>query len=484
MSKKFATLPRMPLGTVMDTQSGKLKEIIVDQVDGMETILAHLFPEMTANITAPLLTVIYLFFLDWRLVLLSLAVFPIAFVFMMTVMGNYAKDYEGAVKATTDMSGSMIEYINGIEVIKAFNQGKASYTKLTDKVRANAQYYYDWMRRSQLGMSIAYAFFPAQMLTVLPLGWVFYTHGSLTAETFITVIILSLGMAAPIVAAFNFVDTLAQVGTTVSQVDEILKAEEQEHGAQRVEFTDYNIEVKDVSFGYHDGKEILHNISLSVPQNGMTALVGPSGSGKSTLAKLIAGFWDVKNGTITVGGHDLKEIPLTELYGKVAFVSQDNYLFDDTVRENIRMGRINATDKEVEEAAHNAGCDSFINDLENGFETKVGTGGEHLSGGERQRIAIARAMLKNAPIVILDEATANVDPENEDRLQKEIEALTRDKTIIMIAHRLKTVRRADQILVIDRGRIVQRGKHGQLIQEPGIYADFVGGKKQTVDWKL
>lgn len=351
-------------------------------------------------------------------------------------------------------------------------------------MRANAQYYYDWMCRSQLGMSLAYAFFPAQMLTVLPLGWVFYTHGSLTAEAFITVIILSLGMAAPIVAAFNFVDTLAQVGTTVSQVDEILKAEEQEHGAQRVEFTDYNIEVKDVSFGYHDGKEILHNISLSVPQNGMTALVGPSGSGKSTLAKLIAGFWDVKNGTITVGGHDLKEIPLTELYGKVAFVSQDNYLFDDTVRENIRMGRINATDKEVEEAAHNAGCDSFINDLENGFETRVGTGGAHLSGGERQRIAIARAMLKNAPIVILDEATANVDPENEDRLQKAIEALTRDKTIIMIAHRLKTVRRADQILVIDRGRIVQRGKHGQLIQEPGIYADFVGGKKQTVDWKL
>lgn len=322
--KLLAKLPRLPLGTVMDTQSGKLKEIIVDQVDGMKTTLAHLFPEMTANITAPLLTVIYLFFLDWRPALLSLAVFPIAFVFMKTVMGGYAKDYEGAVKATTEMSGSMIEYINGIEVIKAFNQGKASYTKLTDKVRANAQYYYDWMCRSQLGMSLAYAFFPAQMLTVLPPGWFFYAHGSLTAETFITVIILGLGMAAPIVAAFNFVDTLAQVGTTVSQVDEILKAEEQEHGAQSVKFKDFNIEVKDVSFGYHDGKEILHNISLSVPQNGMTALVGPSGSGKSTLAKLIAGFWYVKSGTITMGGHDLKEIPFTELYGKVAFVSQDN----------------------------------------------------------------------------------------------------------------------------------------------------------------
>ena len=482
--KLLAKLPRLPLGTVMDTSSGKLKETIVDQVDSMETTLAHLFPEMTANIVTPILTVIYLFILDWRLALLSLAVFPIAFVFMMMVMGNYARDYEGAVKATTEMSGTMIEYINGIEVIKAFNQGKASYTKLTDKVRANAQYYYDWMRRSQLGMSMAYAFFPAQMLTVLPFGWLFYTHGTLTVETFVTVIILALGMAAPIVAAFNFVDTLAQVGTTVSQVDEILKAEEQEHGTQNVEFTDHNIEVKNVSFGYHDDNEILHSVSLSVPQNSMTALVGPSGSGKSTLAKLIAGFWDVKNGTITMGGHDLKEIPLTELYDQIAFVSQDNYLFDDTVRENIRMGRRDATDAEVEEAAHNAGCDSFINDLENGFDTVVGGGGAHLSGGEKQRISIARAMLKNAPIVILDEATANVDPENEDRLQKAIEALTRDKTIIMIAHRLKTVRNADQILVIDHGHIVQQGKHEQLIAEPGIYAEFVGGKKQTVGWKL
>ena len=305
--KLLAKLPRLPLGTVMDTSSGKLKEIIVDQVDGMETTLAHLFPEMTANIVAPALTVIYLFILDWRLALLSLVVFPIAFIFMMMVMGNYAKDYEGAVKATTEMSSTMIEYINGIEVIKAFNQGKASYTKLTDKVRANAQYYYDWMRRSQLGMSMAYAFFPAQMLTILPFGWLFYTHGTLTAENFVTVIILALGMAAPIVAAFNFVDTLALVGTTVAQVDEILKAEEQEHGTQNVALADHDIELKDVSFGYHDDKEILHGVSLSVPQNRMTALVGPSGSGKSTLAKLIAGFWDVKNGVITMGGHDLKE---------------------------------------------------------------------------------------------------------------------------------------------------------------------------------
>lgn len=470
--KLLAKLPRMPLGTVMDTQSGKLKEVVVDQVEGMETTLAHLFPEMTANIVTPLLTVVYLFILDWRLALLSLAVFPIAFVFMMMVMGGYAKDYEGAVKATTEMSSTVIEYINGIEVIKAFNQGKTSYTKLTDKVRANAQYYYDWMRRSQLGMSMAYAFFPAQMLTVLPFGWLFYTHGTLTVETFVTVIILALGMAAPIVAAFNFVDTLAQVGTTVSQVDEILKAEEQEHGTQPVEFSNRNIEIQNVSFGYHNDNEILHGVNLSVPQSSMTALVGPSGSGKSTIAKLIAGFWDVKNGKITMGGHDLKDIPLNEVYDEVAFVSQDNYLFDDTVRENIRMGRRDATDDEVAAAAHKAGCDSFINDLENGFDTRVGGGGAHLSGGERQRIAIARAMLKDAPIIILDEATAYIDPENEAVIQKAVAKLVENKTVIVIAHRLSTITGADNIAVVKDGRIEAQGNHEELLENCALYREM------------
>ncbi len=468
----LAKLPRLPLGSVMDTSSGKLKQIIVDQVDSMETTLAHLFPEMTANITAPVLTLIYLFVLDWRLALLSLAVFPIAFVFMMMVMGGYAKDYAGAVQATNEMSGSMIEYINGIEVIKAFNQGKKSYARLVDKVRANAQYYFDWMRRSQFGMSMAYAFFPAQMLTVLPLGWVFYLHGSLTVETFITVIILSLGMSAPIVAAFNFVDTLAQVGTTVGQVDEILKAEEQEHGEQPVTLTNHDIQVNNVSFGYHEGSEILHGISLSIPQNSMTALVGPSGSGKSTLAKLIAGFWDVKDGTITMGGHDLKDIPLHQLYDQVAFVSQDNYLFDDTVRENIRMGRRDATDAEVEAAAHAAGCDSFIGGLENGFDTMVGGGGAHLSGGERQRIAIARAMLKDAPIIVLDEATAYIDPENEAVIQRAVAKLVENKTVIIIAHRLSTITNADNIAVVKDGRIAAQGRHEELLESSPLYKEM------------
>ena len=468
----LAKLPRLPLGTVMDTSSGKLKEIIDDQVENMETTPAHLFPEMTANIVAPVLTLLYMFILDWRLALLSLAVFPVAFVFMMMVMGNYARDFEGAVKATNEMSGAMIEYINGIEVIKAFNQGKQSYTRLIDRVRANAQYYYNWMKRSQLGMSMAYAFFPAQMLTVLPFGWIFYQHGTLSAETFITVIILALGMAAPIVAAFNFVDTLAQVGTTVGQVDEILGAEEQQHSATPVRFANHDVELRNVSFSYHGDKEVLHGVNLSIPQGGMTALVGPSGSGKSTLAKLAAGFWDVNEGSITMGGHNLKSIPLTQLYDQVAFVSQDNYLFDDTVRENIRMGCMSATDAQVEAAAHAAGCDSFISGLENGYDTIVGGGGAHLSGGERQRIAIARAMLKDAPIVILDEATAYIDPENEAVIQSAVAKLVKDKTVIVIAHRLSTITGADNIVVVKDGEIVAQGRHEALLEHSPLYREM------------
>ena len=468
----LAKLPKLPLGTVMDTSSGKYKQIIVDQVDGMETTLAHLFPEMTANITVPVLTILYLFVLDWRLALLSLVVFPVAFFFMMTVMGGYAKDYEGAVKATTEMSSTIVEYINGIEVIKAFNQGKKSYARFTEKVLANAQYYFDWMRRSQLGMSLAYAFFPAQMLTILPAGWLFYLHGSLTAETFLTVVILALGMAAPIVAAFNFVDTLAQVGTTVGQVDEILHAGEQAHAAAPAALHGHDITFDHVSFGYHDDAEILHDVTLRIPAGQMTALVGPSGSGKSTLAKLAAGFWDVQTGTVTMGGLDEKAIPLPQLYEQVAYVSQDNYLFDDTVRENIRMGRLGATDAEVEAAAKAAGCDGFIRELENGYDTRVGGGGAHLSGGERQRIAIARAMLKDAPIIILDEATAYMDPENEAVIQRAVAALVKDKTVIVIAHRLSTITNAENIVVVQDGRIAAQGTHAQLLENSALYREM------------
>lgn len=467
--KILMKLPKLPLGTVMDMQSGKMKQIIVDQVDGMETTLAHLFPELTANIGGPLLIIIYLFILDWRMALLSLVTIPVGMGFMMSVMGNYSRDYEGAVKTTQEMNGTVVEYINGIEVIKAFNQGKSSYAKFTDRVRANAAYYYNWMKRSQFGTAMGYAIVPATLITILPVGWIWYRGESLPIDTFIMVIVLSLGIAGPLIAAMNFVDTLAVVGTTVASVDELLSAEEQQHGDKEVRIKDANIELSHVSFGYHEDKSILRDVSLSIPAGSMTALVGPSGSGKSTIAKLIAGFWDVKDGTVSIGGVDEKQIPLKQLYDKVAFVSQDNYLFDESVRENIRMGKLSATDREVEAAAKAAGCDAFIRSLEKGYETNVGGGGAHLSGGERQRIAIARAMLKDAPIVILDEATAYIDPENEAFIQKAIAKLVRGKTVIVIAHRLSTIKDADKIVVVKDGQIEAAGKHEELRKTCPLY---------------
>ena len=465
-------LPKMPLGTVMDTSSGQMKQIIVDQVESMERPLAHLLPEMTANILGPVSILIYLFVLDWRMALLSLVSIPVGMVFMMAVMKNYGKQYEGSVKVTQAMNSTIVEYIGGIEVIKAFNQGKNSYAKFSDRIKANASYFYHWMKSCQMPISISRALAPTTMITILPVGWLLYQGGSLSVETFITTIILSLGIAGPLLAAMDFVDSLAKVGTIVGSVDSILGGEEQYHGTTPVKLSSSDIQVNHVSFGYHKDKEILHDISLSIPAGTMTAFVGPSGSGKSTIAKLIGGFWDVKQGSITLSGHDLKEIPLPQLYDQVAFVSQENYLFDETVRENIRMGKPSASDAEVEAVAKAAGCDGFIRSLENGYETVVGGGGAHLSGGERQRIAIARAMLKNAPVIILDEATAYIDPENEAVIQQAVARLVEGKTVIVIAHRLSTITDADQIFVIADGRIAGSGTHQELLEHNKLYQEM------------
>ena len=465
-------LPKMPLGTVMDTPSGEMKQVIVDQVESMERPLAHLLPEMTSNLLAPVCILLYLFFLDWRMALLSIVSIPVGMALMMGVMKNYGKQYEGSVKVTQAMNATIVEYIGGIEVIKAFNQGKNSYAKFAQRVRANAAYFYNWMKSCQLPISFSKAISPTTLITILPVGWLLYQSGSLSVETFITVIILSLGIAGPLLAAMDFVDSLAKVGTIVGEVDAILNGEEQIHATRPVSLPNRDIAVERVSFGYHEDAEVLHDVSLSIPSGSMVAFVGPSGGGKSTIAKLIGGFWDVKKGRITLGGRDLRDIPLAQLYSKVAFVSQDNYLFDDTVRENIRMGRLDASDAEVEAVARAAGCDAFIRALENGYDTKVGGGGAHLSGGERQRIAIARAMLKNAPIVILDEATAYIDPENEAAVQRAVAKLVEGKTVIVIAHRLSTITDADRIFVIDGGRVTASGTHEQLLKDSELYREM------------
>lgn len=474
-------LPKMPLGEIISVPSGNFKQIMVDQVESMEKPLAHLLPEMTSNLLGSLSIFIYLLFLDWRMALLSLVSIPVGMLFMGLVMKNYAVQYEGSVKVNREMNSAIVEYVNGIEVIKTFNQDKRSYAKYKDKVIANARYFYEWMKSCQLPVSLSKNISPTTMITVLPFGWYFYISGSLSAEVFISVIILSLGIAGPLLETINFVDGLAKIGTIANSINSILEGKEQKHSDREVTIQQYNIDLQNVKFGYEEEKEILHGISLNIKEGTTVAFVGPSGSGKSTLAKLIAGYWDIMEGNINIGGHNLKEIPLKQLYSLTAFVSQDNFLFNESIRENIRMGNPSASDKEVEDIAKKSGCHDFIMKMEHGYDTVVGSSGSHVSGGERQRISIARAMLKNAPIVILDEATSYIDPENEVIIKQALSKLIKDKTVIIIAHRLSTITDAEQIFLIENGELVSYGKHDELLEGCELYRNMWNAHIGTKD---
>ena len=470
--KMISKLSKMPMGTLLETPSGQMKDTIVDRVEGLETTLAHLVPEMTANILIPLCLLIYLFILDWRMALLTLVVFPFGMCFIGVMGKTYPAKYQESVRINKHMNDTVVEYVNGIEVIKAFNQSSSSYKKYEDAVVANASFYYNWMKSCQWPMSAYTAICPATLLTVLPIGCIFYINGTLTAETFITIMIISMSIIGPILAASNFVDSIAAMGTVVGLIAQVLDGPELIRPEKSAQMDGTDISLNNVTFQYNEEKEVLKGIDLEIPAGTVTALVGPSGSGKSTISKLIAGFWDVDGGEITIGGRNIKELSQSDIANAIAYVAQDNYLFDDTVRNNIRMGRSTATDQEVEEVAKAAGCDAFIRKLEKGYDTVVGSAGGHLSGGERQRIAIARAMLRNAPIVILDEATAYIDPENEAVIQEAVSSLVQGKTLIVIAHRLSTIIHSDKIVVVEDGKIHAQGTHEELLVKSELYSQM------------
>lgn len=464
-------LTRVPMGYLTATPSGRLKTTMVERIEQMEVPLAHIIPEMTANLLVPVALAVYLFVLDWRMALASLATIPLGMLCYMAQMKEYPKKYAAVMQANKHMNATTVEYVGGIEVIKAFNQSAASYEKFTDAVRQNTRLMLEWMKSTQGYSALMMTLWPAVLIAVLPVGCLLYQNGSLSASDFITIAILSLGIIGPLVAAIFLTDDFSKIATITGEIAAVLEEPELDRPKAQKKLEGHDISLQDVYFAYKD-VQVLNGVSLDIKAGMRTALVGPSGSGKSTIAKLIASYWDVSSGRITIGGIDVKTLPPEQVMDLIGYVSQDNFLFNVSVRENIRMGRPEATDEDVEAVAKAAGCHDFIMSLTHGYDTIVGGAGGHLSGGERQRVAIARAMMKNAPIVILDEATSYTDPENEAILQESIGRLTRGKTLIVIAHRLSTITEADQIAVVDDGRIVAVGKHAELVQCCPLYAQM------------
>lgn len=465
-------LARVPLGYVKDTSSGTFKNIMVERIDSIETTLAHIIPEFTSNLLGPLFILIYFFMIDYRLALWSLVPVVVGMISYFGMMIDFKPNFEKTVKATKDLNDAAVEYIDGIEVIKAFSKTESSYERFTTAAKAYANSFISWMKKCSIYHTLMMTITPYTLLTVLPIGAHYVANGTLTVNHFVLCIILSLSIAGPLITAFSYTDDLGKIDVIVGEVVGILDQKELQRPQKSLSIpSDNSIILKDVKFGYHD-QEILHGFNMSLEAGSVNAIVGPSGSGKSTIAKLIASLWDVDSGSIEIGGVDIKNIALSDFNKKIAYVAQDNYLFNETVRENIRQGNPDATDEDIIEVTKKSGCYNFIMQLENGFDTIVGGAGGHLSGGERQRISIARAMLKDAPIIILDEATAYTDPENEAILQNSIAKLVAGKTLIVIAHRLSTVKDSDQLFVVDEGNIVAHGTHDELLTTCSLYKDM------------
>ena len=476
-------MSRVSMGTVQSKSSGEFKQLIMDDADRLEVPIAHAIPEMIASTLVPVLVILYLLLIDWRMALAALATGVIGNVIyycMLIGRGEMMKEY---MASNANMNATIVEYVNGMEVIKAFNQTASSMDRFQSSVLKVRDVTTKWYRHCWPFMSISQAVLPSSIAFVLPVGMALFSGGAVSLSELILCILLSMAIVGSLQTFLDFWESTAVVAEVQPRIQALLDMEELPEPTQPKHSTGANVELKDVHFGYGDS-EVIHGVSFAAKAGTVTALVGPSGSGKSTLAKLIARFWDVDAGAVLVGGTDVRELSLSDLTEKISFVSQDNFLFNMSLRDNIRIGKPDATDKEVEWAAAQAGCDEFIARFPKGYDTNAGDAGARLSGGERQRLAIARAILKNAPIVILDEATAFTDPENEDKLQHSIDKLTKGKTLIVIAHRLSTIMYADQILVLEDGQITSRGTHEQLLTSSETYLDMWKAHISTMDWSM
>lgn len=473
----------IPLGYFNENSLGNITAVVTTTLSDVENSAARCLVSVVGGFLNTLALCLGLIVVDWRLGIL--AILGILAYLGVTELSQRAMLRTGPERQHAQMNlvEAVLEYIQGMSVVKAYGLDKDSSQTVQKTVDDSCQKALSleksvapWMGIRQITVRVF-----AVGISAAALG--FYFSGTLSLVRCMLMLIASFMLYAELESAGNMADNLQMLGTSMEKAEEIDRTPVMDINGADLTPEDASVEFKDVSFSY-GGRQILEHVDFMVPSGRTTAVVGPSGGGKTTLCNLIARFWDVPEGEVFAGGHSVREYKLDSLMKNISMVFQNVYLFNDTVENNIRFGCPDADHEQVVEAAKAACCHEFITELPDGYDTVLGEGGGTLSGGEKQRISIARAILKDAPIVILDEATANVDPENEAQLQSAIEALTKGKTLIMIAHRLKTVRHADQILVLDGGHIVQRGTHEELIRQQGLYAEFVGVRQEALGWKL
>ena len=465
-------LSKISMGEIEKRSSGQWSQFMVETLDKLEQPIAHVIPEVIANLLIPIVLVVIIFIMDWRIGVANLLTIPLGLLFFMMMMRGYEEKSKRYQEASKAMNTTMVEYVNGIKVIKAFNKSASSFGKFKETVNENKKSMLDWYLSVCFSMTGAMETIPATMIFVLPTSLYLFMQGSVEMSSLIMCILLSYASYKPLIKAMSHLETMANVKMVMKEINKVMEIPDLERGKQLKHIKSYDVEFQNVSFAYDESKNVLNNISFKANEKELTAIVGNSGGGKSTIAKLIAGFWNIDKGKIFIGDVDLNDMPLKQNMELITYVSQENFLFNKTILENLRVAKEDASMDEIKEACVKASCHDFIMNLPNGYETVVGEGGSSLSGGERQRIVIARSFLKNSPIVLLDEATAYSDPDNEAIIQESIDALIKDKTVIMIAHRLSTIVNANKIIVVDNGNIVEEGSHEKLLELNGRYREM------------
>lgn len=489
-------MENLPLGAIEEKGTGAIKKMFVDDIGSLEVLLAHSLPEGIANLIVPVMVYIAMFFVDWRLALMSLASIPLSIVAMMIMYSAGMKKMGPYYMASGKMNNTIIEYVNGMEVVKVFNKQTESYKRFSKDVGDYRDYALAWYKTAWPWMALYSALLPCTIILTLPLGGYFAYMGYVSLSDLILVLCLSLSIGLPLLKALGFLPTMPQLNYKISALEDALNIEPLKQGENKFKGIDQTISYDNVTFGYQLSKmgengqpetyikNVIHNVSFTAKVGEKTAIVGESGSGKSTLAKLLIHYYDVLEGSISIGGQNLQDMSLKALNKEISYVSQDQYLFNTSLLENIRIGNLSATDEEVIEAAKKAQCMEFLDKLPNGIYSLAGEAGKMLSGGERQRISLARAILKNAPIVVLDEATAYADPENEEKMEAAIAELVKGKTLIVIAHKLPAIVDADQILVMNHGRLVANGKHKDLLESSADYRKLWDATIFSKEWKI